>query len=46
VFKQMDGKFKAYAADSGKPLWSFYAANGVIAPPITIASTASSASRC
>jgi quinohemoprotein ethanol dehydrogenase len=32
---QMDGKFKAYAADSGKPLWSFYAANGVLAPPIT-----------
>jgi len=32
---QMDGKFRAYAADSGKLLWSFYAANGVIAPPIT-----------
>jgi quinohemoprotein ethanol dehydrogenase len=32
---QMDGKFIAYAADSGKPLWSFYAANGVLAPPIT-----------
>jgi quinohemoprotein ethanol dehydrogenase len=32
---QMDGKFNAYAADSGKPLWSFYAANGVLAPPIT-----------
>ncbi|MDB6043925.1 MAG: quinohemoprotein ethanol dehydrogenase [Gammaproteobacteria bacterium] len=32
---QMDGRFKAYAADSGKPLWSFYMANGVLAPPIT-----------
>jgi quinohemoprotein ethanol dehydrogenase len=32
---QMDGKFNAYAAESGKPLWSFYAANGVLAPPIT-----------
>jgi quinohemoprotein ethanol dehydrogenase len=32
---QMDGKFIAYAADSGKSLWSFYAANGVLAPPIT-----------
>lgn len=32
---QMDGKFQAYAADSGKLLWSFYAANGVLAPPIT-----------
>jgi quinohemoprotein ethanol dehydrogenase len=28
---QMDGKFIAYAADSGKPLWSYYAANGVLA---------------
>jgi quinohemoprotein ethanol dehydrogenase len=32
---QMDGRFAAYAADSGKQLWSFNAANGVLAPPIT-----------
>jgi quinohemoprotein ethanol dehydrogenase len=32
---QMDGKFNAYAADSGTLLWSFYAANGVLAPPIS-----------
>jgi len=32
---QMDGKFNVYAADSGTLLWSFYAANGVLAPPIS-----------
>jgi quinohemoprotein ethanol dehydrogenase len=32
---QMDGKFNAYAADGGKLLWSFDAANGVLAPPIS-----------
>ncbi len=32
---QVDGKFIAYAADSGKRLWSFDSANAVIAPPIT-----------
>jgi len=30
-----DGKFVAYAADTGKILWSFDAQVGVIAPPIT-----------
>ncbi len=32
---QVDGLFKAYAADTGKELWSFAAGNAVIAPPIT-----------
>ena len=32
---QLDGQFVAYAADSGKRLWSFAAGNGVLAPPIT-----------
>jgi quinohemoprotein ethanol dehydrogenase len=30
-----DGYFDAYAADTGKLLWRFYAQNGVIAQPIT-----------
>lgn len=30
-----DGSFVAYAADSGKVLWTFDAQNGVVAPPIT-----------
>lgn len=32
---QADGKFKAYAADTGKSLWTFEADNGIVAPPIT-----------
>ena len=32
---QIDGKFIAYAADTGKRLWSFEAGNAVLAPPIT-----------
>jgi quinohemoprotein ethanol dehydrogenase len=32
---QIDGSFKAYAADTGKELWSFAAGNAVIAPPLT-----------
>lgn len=32
---QVDGKFIAYAADTGKRLWSFEAGNAVMAPPIT-----------
>jgi quinohemoprotein ethanol dehydrogenase len=32
---QIDGQFKAYAADTGEELWSFAAGNAVIAPPIT-----------
>jgi len=32
---QIDGAFKAYAADSGRPLWSFDAGAAVIAPPIS-----------
>ncbi len=32
---QADGKFLAYAADSGKVLWTFAAQNGVLAQPIT-----------
>ena len=32
---QIDDKFNAYAADSGKLLWSFPAGSSVIAPPIT-----------
>lgn len=32
---QVDGKFNAYAADTGKLLWSFSAGNGIVAPPIT-----------
>jgi quinohemoprotein ethanol dehydrogenase len=32
---QIDDKFNAYAADSGKLLWSFRAGSSVIAPPIT-----------
>lgn len=30
-----EGKFVAYAADSGKVLWSFDAHNGIVAQPIT-----------
>ena len=30
-----DGTFNAFAADSGKKLWSFAAQTGVLAPPIT-----------
>jgi quinohemoprotein ethanol dehydrogenase len=29
------GKFRAYAADTGKRLWEFDAKHGIIAPPIT-----------
>jgi quinohemoprotein ethanol dehydrogenase len=32
---QLDGKFRAYAADSGKLLWAFDAQNGILAQPIT-----------
>lgn len=32
---QLDGKFNAYAADTGKLLWSFQANAPVLAPPIT-----------
>ncbi|KQX23391.1 MULTISPECIES: PQQ-dependent dehydrogenase, methanol/ethanol family [unclassified Sphingomonas] len=32
---QADGKFVAYAADSGKPLWSFDAKMGINGAPIT-----------
>jgi len=32
---QIDGKFNAYAADSGKLLWSYAAGAAVIAPPIS-----------
>jgi quinohemoprotein ethanol dehydrogenase len=32
---QADGQFVAYAADSGKKLWSFKTDNAVIAPPIS-----------
>jgi len=32
---RIDGEFNAYAADSGKRLWSFAAGAAVIAPPIT-----------
>ncbi len=32
---QADGRFNAYAAATGKPLWSFDAQVGVLAPPIT-----------
>jgi quinohemoprotein ethanol dehydrogenase len=32
---RIDGEFNAYAADSGKRLWSFAAGAPVIAPPIT-----------
>jgi quinohemoprotein ethanol dehydrogenase len=32
---QADGQFVAYAADSGKVLWSFKTDNAVIAPPIS-----------
>lgn len=32
---QVDGLFRSYAADSGKPLWSYQAQSAVIAPPIT-----------
>lgn len=32
---QIDGKFTAYAADSGKPLWRFDAQAPVLAPPIS-----------
>jgi quinohemoprotein ethanol dehydrogenase len=34
---QIDGTFNAYAADSGKPVWSYPAQAPVIAPPITYA---------
>ena len=30
-----EGKFVAYSADVGKPLWSFYTQTGVVAAPIT-----------
>ncbi len=30
-----DGKLVAYAADSGKKLWSYFVQHGIIAPPIT-----------
>ncbi len=30
-----DGSFVAYSADEGKPLWSFPAQTGIVAPPIT-----------
>ncbi|MCB2076733.1 MAG: PQQ-dependent dehydrogenase, methanol/ethanol family [Novosphingobium sp.] len=33
----LDGRFKAYAADSGKVLWSFDAQAPVMAPPISYA---------
>jgi quinohemoprotein ethanol dehydrogenase len=32
---QIDGHFKAYAADTGEELWSFAAGNAVIAPPLS-----------
>jgi quinohemoprotein ethanol dehydrogenase len=32
---QIDGKFNAYAADTGKLVWSFAAGAAVIAPPIS-----------
>ena len=32
---QLDGNFNAYAADTGKPVWSFQANAPVFAPPIT-----------
>jgi quinohemoprotein ethanol dehydrogenase len=32
---QLDGRFNAYAADSGKPLWSFQTNAPVMAPPIS-----------
>jgi len=32
---RIDGQFNAYAADSGKPLWSFAAQGPVTAPPIS-----------
>ncbi|WP_313805156.1 PQQ-dependent dehydrogenase, methanol/ethanol family [Sphingobium sp.] len=31
----IEGKFVAYAADTGKTLWSFDAQNGIVAQPIT-----------
>jgi quinohemoprotein ethanol dehydrogenase len=35
---QIDGKFNAYAADTGHLLWSYRAGAAVIAPPITFSS--------
>jgi quinohemoprotein ethanol dehydrogenase len=32
---RIDGRFSAYAADSGKELWSFAAQTGILAAPIT-----------
>lgn len=32
---QSDGRFRAYAADNGKPLWSFDAQTGIIGTPIS-----------
>ncbi len=32
---QVDGKFNAYAADSGRKLWSFSAGSAIFAPPIS-----------
>jgi len=35
---QIDGRFRAYDAETGNPLWSFAAQAPVIAPPITFRS--------
>ncbi|MGE0386581.1 MAG: PQQ-dependent dehydrogenase, methanol/ethanol family [Gammaproteobacteria bacterium] len=32
---QLDGNFNAYAADTGKRLWTYYANNGLLTTPIT-----------